>query len=65
MKTYHFGYFEIVHNYKFIEIELSDEDPQQIADSLLNLQDFVQWNEEGEITNESDIHFVEISNEQH
>lgn len=64
MKTYHFGYIEIVQNYKFIEIDLDDEDPHQFADSLLHLRDYIQWNEEGEITQEFDIQFSEVTSAQ-
>ena len=63
MTTYNFCYVEIVQNYKTIQIDLDDEDPHQVADSLSLLKDYIDWHEDGEITTEFDIQFVEVSNE--
>jgi hypothetical protein len=61
MKKYHFGYYEFVKNYKFVEIYLdSSVDPQSIADSMLFIDEFITWEESGVITNESEIKFQEI-----
>jgi hypothetical protein len=64
MKKYYFSYVEVVQNHKSIEIDLDDEDPQQFADSLLHLRDYIQWDEEGEITQEFDIQFCEVTSVQ-
>jgi hypothetical protein len=64
MKKYYFSYVEVVENHKSIEIDLDDEDPQQVADSLFHLRDYIQWNEEGEITQEFDIQFSEVTSVQ-
>ena len=61
MKKYHFGYYEFVKNYKFVEIYLdASVDPQSIAESMSRIDELISWEEDGIITDESEIKFQEI-----
>lgn len=61
MKKYHFGYYEFVKNYKFVEIYLdASVDPQSIADSMMYVEELITWEESGVITNETEIKVQEI-----
>jgi hypothetical protein len=61
MKKYRFGYLEVIHNYKTIEINLDDEvNPSLIADSLTHIDELINWDEDCNVTNESEITFIEL-----
>lgn len=61
MKKYHFGYYEFVKNYKYVEIYLDASiDPQLIADSMMSIDELITWEESSVITNETEIRIQEI-----
>jgi len=61
MKKYHFGYYEFIKKYKYIEVFLDEEvDPSSIAESLPHIDELITWEEDAIVTNETDIKIVEI-----
>lgn len=64
MKKYRFSYCEFVKNFKSIEIYLDDDvDPISIAKTLPHIDELVIWDEDGLVTDESEIMIVEIDSD--
>lgn len=65
MKKYRFSYYEFIKNFKSIEIYLDDDvDPISVSKTLPHIDELVIWDEDSLVTDESEIMFVEIDQEE-